>query len=400
MKLSLIILLTASAVLAQPPALSRPAQGESVLDPSYGTKIIRISGPKQQARTPVCTMPTNPAMFNSDGTRMNFLCCDTPTGCNTSTKWVANLGADGVPTSIVALSRYVGYDIAAWSPVDPDVFYYLQNDRLRSYDIGTRKSTTIKDFNFRLSRLSVSDDEDVFVMARLTEDYGENGMVAWKRSTGTTLFSKTAADEGWAGAKPSGHPNGLYAWTSTWRVNQGDPYQTCLIDLTAGTYECHAGSSTWRTGHGTYLDDYWVHVEGWDNSIIRANVPAWNTYTTLFNSFTSWNREVHMTSNGDQDTVAVGVQPGCPWNGTTYNNWENEIFTLPVAGGSPSHIAWNRINPCSGSTQLYNFLARPQFSRNGRFIAFASNWIGEVDSDTTANVYLLDLETSPPPARD
>jgi hypothetical protein len=374
------------AAVGQPPAMALPAQGEIVYDPTYGTKMIRISGPAQQGITPHCNTWNMGTPFNANSTRLYFACCSGANSCDTATKWFANLGPDGVPTSIINAATVIGYDASYWHPSNPDVFFYVQGSLLRSYDFGAGASTTLKDFGYGIDRLSVSDDANVFVANRR-----DGGMVAWRKSDNAILFYKTAADPGWRDAKPSGHPNGLYAWTSSWRVAEGDPLQTCLINLTAGTFECHAGSETWMTGHGTLADEYWIHVEGWGNRLIRANVPKWSEYTTLFNSFSTWNREVYVGINGAQTDLVVGVQPGCKWDGK-YRAWEHEIFTIPVAGGSPTHRAWNRVDPCnSGGGQDYFHLDRPTYSRDGRFIQFTTPWCPGTSCKDSSNVFILDM---------
>ena len=182
-----------------PPPPPLPAARGKIVDPTFGTEIMRVTD-------------------ESDGQYNGTEYSSWPTlNCNSTRVLVASSGGNFLlnfdPTNfvIVGQKRYLGSGSfggaggfphtagATWSTTDPDVLYSVDNISLRlmSFNVATMQSVLLHDFTAALGglglhpfifQLSVSENNDVFA-ATVFHDYSQpKGYIVWKRSTNQTLL--------------------------------------------------------------------------------------------------------------------------------------------------------------------------------------------------------------------
>jgi hypothetical protein len=183
---------------------STPATGDIMIDPSSGTRIVRITDTSDAASAKVAY--TNCARFNQD-----------------STRFVIDL--DGVatlysfdPSRLAAQkvgplfdSMKLQFDSSFWSATDPDTLIGLADSegvpQLYSYDVRTRSFTLLKDFlgilpegiSARMTKSANDDNQFVFSWREPAAIVWQH-VVLWDRNLDSTyLFDLTDSTSGVTG---------------------------------------------------------------------------------------------------------------------------------------------------------------------------------------------------------
>ncbi len=366
--------------LRGPPPLAMPAPGESYVDPVFGSKILRVSGPDegQGCVTVYSIWPS----FNADSTALVILC--DPGGA--STEWVVRV--DPVNLRVLSKQRPATRLLLGagteWSRKDPSTLYFLQGNKIAAYNIQTRTVQQIKDFTpvfgpGYLFRLTMSDDENVFCFVRQDSSWRPVGFAVWRRSDNRILFQADMPD-----AKPEIDKSGTYVM-----VGPDLPgYRTMIVNVLTGAREyLVSGAPDFAPGHGDSGAEINVAWDNWENRILLRRLEAPHSWLELFR-FPYWGNELHISLLSRDESFAT-VSTSIGWMGLEATGlYRDEIFQVATDGsGRVRRLAHTRSDQLASGDEDYWDLPRANTSLDGRFVAFTSNW----GSSRRRDVYVLQV---------
>jgi len=368
-------LLFAGSLFAQPlktdrgvypePALpALPSAGGIIVDPTFGTQIMRISDESDGSfnRTAYSNWPT----FNVDNTRLHFH-GDVPTLYDFDPE-TFTLGAK----SQLWESANVDWEDAIWSGSDPDVIYRREGYKLYSHNVVTETSTLLKDFTdllpeelsvHRLGHMSMSLDDNRFAFTFKPSQYAnqDDGYLAWDRATEELLVSKVESNHAVHLDK-----TGQYLLVKTGLGGAGqtaarvvDLDTSATVDLTPDGPDYAPGH--YDLGHGTILG-----IDGWRNGVTLRNA-ATPEQNELIHEFPSWKGGKHVSLLADNESWAVVSS----YTGSEVEDeFDSEIYLVATDGSERvRRVAHHR-----SVFHSYWDSPRANITRYGRFIAFTSNW--------------------------
>jgi hypothetical protein len=411
-----------------------PLAGQKFIDETFGTQIMRLTDESDGYQAAIgSTYPEYPVSFsvaysvwgsfNHNNTRIFII---DPAGGGgyflkfdpiTFQRQGGLLGLANTPDGALVTQGLV------WSRNDPDVFYSVVGKKLyqgRIVDQNTQSPfqfTVIKDFSNEINdlpirdsylyKLSISDDsDDVFwLQARKSEPfYGSRQrmgttIIAYKKSQNVIIYRRDFCTDTTVNCVDENKGSVI---DKTGRIlsnlNQTYPSANSLtvfdpeiIDL------ANNNSSTTVPNQSPYYT--YGHADlgrgkavGWDGQTNK--IKSWDLVESphraidLF-QFRDWSQDSHFSMLAQNDGWAL-VSPyvGIPASSTNNEPIKNEIFQIKTDGSSKiRRLAHHFSNsyPASDECNIPGFpslrqhgcyFAQPHsnISRDGRFIAFSSNW--------------------------
>src|SRR5688572_602303 len=153
---ALVLLLVSSAsaqvtdrgVYFEPPLPALPAAGGTLVDPTFGTTILRVTDEETDAGGSCGTAYSYWPTFNATSTRLWAFCDESNTGVlfDFDAGSLAVTSARPLFASLTPSGRAPIVEDAIWSPVDPDSVLVHDARALWSYDVVTESYTLVKDF--------------------------------------------------------------------------------------------------------------------------------------------------------------------------------------------------------------------------------------------------------------
>jgi len=190
-------------VYSKPPLPQLPRAGGKVVDPVFGTEILRVTdeadGPAPGLGTYYSHWPT----FNANNTRL--LIRKGHTGDAILKTFDPVNYAIGAGREILPYHHPQGFGLSwessIWSHSHPEVLYTFANDlkggmRLYAYNVARKEFRLLKNFSLLsrgrpdyLHQMNMSADDDVFSWSRMRKDHsGPIAFLVWRRSTDKVLF--------------------------------------------------------------------------------------------------------------------------------------------------------------------------------------------------------------------
>src|SRR5438552_476530 len=265
--------------------VSQPAKGQTYTDPTFGTKVLRLTDNNDGGIASVAYSYW-PA-FNCNSTKL-FIALDwAPYLYNFDS---TSLTFQKVGTLFNTPTQEMQWEGMTWSTSDPNTVYgisgYNSNVKLRAFDVTTKQYTFEHDF--------------------------------------------TAAGE-----LPAGNPWQMSKSRSSdryfsfhWRPADGQPIRYAVI------YVIQFNATERSGGHGDYGSNKMVHIDIWgsngNRTVVRSlSAPA--TWTQIFDSGVSdWNTDQHLSMTGPNDTWACISSRTTP---ADYSKpFTNEIFLAKTDG--------------------------------------------------------------------
>lgn len=365
----------------EPPLPPLPAAGGTLVDPTFGTTILRV--------TDATTYPGK-----SCGTAYSYW----PTFNRTSTRLLALCGSNGVlfdfAPATLALSNQRplfaapppgGYAVAEdtiWSGIDPNVLFTHGATRLWAYDVTTGVFTLVKDLTalqpgLLLHQMSRSVDDDVFAFTTKNATNGDvTGYVVYRRSTdsypvhvATTQLDEVQLDKA-----------GRYLLVKTGlSSNPGTVIRNRVVDVVTGAIEdLTDGTPDFAVGHSDNGVGIVVGYDHWNNQLTGRQLATPHTLFTVQPFGDNW-QGLHLSLLADDDRWATvsyfRIRP--PGGSPEWAPFHQEIFQVATDGsGGVRRLAHHRSVYSS-----YFDTPRGNISPDARFIAFTSNWGGSSRQD-------------------
>ena len=183
-------------VYPEPPLPKLPKAGETFVDPTFGTTILRVTDERdgKTCHNAYSYWPT----FNTDNTRFHINRGGTPTLYRFDPKEFKVLGREKLFAVKTPAGTVPRWEDSIWSATDPDVIFAHEGLRLWSHNVAEKEYTLLKDFNesfahapnFAISQISRSLDDEVFALSLKVPGGKDAGCAAWRRRDDKVLFHR------------------------------------------------------------------------------------------------------------------------------------------------------------------------------------------------------------------
>lgn len=386
-------------IYRKPPLPRLPRGGGTFNDPIFGTEIMRATdesdGPAPGLGTYYSHWPT----FNLDNTRLLIRQGETGRAIVKSfdpVNFKISPGHEYLPIEY-PLHFSLSWESAIWSHNDRDVIYTFCNDfkggmRAYAYNVARKTFKLLKDFSSLshgqpdyLHQMNMSADDDVFSWSHMR--VGRNGeplaYLVWRRSTDKVLFDvPNTMDFNEVHVDKSGH------WLNiplNKPLPDGDSMEFLNLD-TGALVKILDGAPDYRPGHGDLGTDC---IVGFDNDLDGITWRRMSTPHSFRRAFyfrtgigpnggvADWTQDFHGTMLADnEDWITIGTYDDPAVNLPDSGIYEDEILQVSLDGSERIRRICHTRCAIDNHTNTTGYWAapKPTISRDGRFIAFTSNW--------------------------
>ena len=392
------------------PAL--PRAGGKFTDPTFGTLIMRATDEQDYRALGCGTWYSQWPTFNSNNTRLLIRC-----GVSGDMKIKAfdpvsfTLGSTLRTSPTLPGGVSLTWQGATWSRTDPDLIYVHVDGynasypatgmKLYTYRPSTNVFTLLKDFAPELARgkpdylfemhVAQSGKDDIFTFMQYRVGNANNPLyfIVWDRLKDKVLYHLSNEATQVRGNHNydlnSGGPDksGRYIVFSH---NKTEPNSARheVLDLQR---------NAWQTIYWTGADDAPSHGDvGTGTTTGRGNFSGGfnlrnlrdvhGTVTILFDNkdargILDWTNDQHTSLYADDESwVLLGLYDDPAETGTETGAFENEIMQVAMDGSQRIRRLFHHRSHVDNfsDTTGYWAIPKPTISRDGRFIAFTSNW--------------------------
>ena len=355
----------------EPPAPPLPAAGGVFIDPTFGTEIMRITDSKNSganAATSYSYWPT----FNSNNTRILVQDEGSRIGFSIFAFDPVNfrLGSKQEPLPVVNGSYPIAFGSdAIWSHDNPDILYGHSGARFFAYNCATRNYSLLFDLTERLPpnsnffQASISADDDVFATTvKKAPSWNVTGYLVYRRSTKAILYRSTDDN-----TEVKIDKSGRYLYVNTNDQGAGK-IEGIVIDTETGK---RTNLTDDAPGHAPSHYDVGTNlIVGNSNylpGITARRMSDPTHFVCIFKTSILPNYGgFHLSLLADDESrVLVGF-----YGPHTSGIMQNELVLIDTTGSQQvwrllhHHVVFNS----------YGDTPRANISRDGRFVAFTSNW--------------------------
>jgi hypothetical protein len=371
---------TDTAIYQAPPAPMLPRAGGKFFDAVFGTEIMRASDEQSQSGASCGTVYSYWPTFNADNTRLLVATDAGP--------WFYIQDFDPATFTLGARHRFGVFtgaggvpDINApvWDTRDPSVFYALDGNnrrRLLAFNVSTGASALVRDFSRELRgvgtapflfQLHASDDDDVFSMTIYWASARPRGYLVWRRSTDTII--KQVNDVTGAGVAEQNEVE--IDKTGRYLLVDNDPATSIDVwDLQADTKTTIADTAPdYAPSHFDCGHSFALAGEDNRNRFVRYALASPHAARELISFGEDWSQGAHfsmLAANEEWGLVSTFTANKLPASG----RFKDEIFQIKLDG---SREVRRLLHHHSVFASYYDS-PRANISRDGRFVAFTSNW--------------------------
>lgn len=335
------------------PNVALPAVGETFADPVFGSEILRV-GPGTIAYS---YWPT----FNADSTRLHI-----------SGPMLYDFDPDAFaisnPQPLFQGGPAVGWEDSIWSASDPEVIFAHEGLRLWAHDVSTKSWTLLKQFSYSNEypwQMSRSDDDDVFAFSRRSSTtYAYVGYVVWRRSTDTILLSANTSQLDEVQVDKTGQ----WLVVKTGQSGAG-VIEVRIVNLATGAVENLTDNGPdFSPGHSDNGAGIVIGADNWNNRVTYRSLAAPHAVSTVLSLGSDWSQDYHVSMLAANETwVLLSL-----YGNTSPGLFHSEIVQVATDGsGKVRRLAHHR-----SVVGDYYDSPRANLSRDGRFVAFTSNWQG------------------------
>jgi hypothetical protein len=378
---------TDRGIYREPALPTLPAAGGKFFDPTFGTQIMRVTDANDGTSngTWYSVWPT----FNCDNTRLlartnggstNAVYDFDPQTFTLGTKTVI----PATPDSLAFLA-----ESATWSSTDPDILYgvgfYGSPQKLWAYNAETQTYTLVRDFSSALSsgqylwQMSMSDDDDTFAFTIKSQSgTAQVGYIVYKKSTNQILLnvSDTTINE------VSLDKTGRYLIVPL-DFTDANGHDVLIRDLQTSTVEGLApGAPDHPMGHGDYGAGISVAWDRDTNRFLRRSLATPHQWTVALAPGSYWqNSHLSMRAADDDWSLVSFYDSYSPLPGGGL--FQRELVLVKNDGTKFRRLAHHRsiFETSLNQQNRYWDIPRANISRDGRYVAFSSNWGGSSRQD-------------------
>jgi uncharacterized SAM-binding protein YcdF (DUF218 family) len=391
---------TDRAVYRKPPLPPLPRAGGKFVDRVFGTEVMRATdeadGPAPGLGTYYSHWPT----FNANNTRLLIRKGHTGDAIlKTFDPLNFRLGAG---REILPLEYPDGFGLSwessIWSHSEPDILYTFANDRkggmrLYAFDVARKQFKLVKDFSSiargrdYLGQMYTSADDDVFcwLLKRVGVDE-PLGYIVYKRSVNRILYNNPGS--AYVGGVNEVHLDKSGKWL-TIHLNQTQPDNsaTRILNLQTGAIDfLYKNEADSPAGHGDLGTGTIVGFDAWQDGITWRRLGAPHSPRRVFYFRTAigrhggaadWTHDFHGSMLADnEDWITIGTHKDAASKFPGSGIYDDEILQISLDGSERIRRICHTRSIVDDKSESTNYWAapKPTISRDGRFIAFTSNW--------------------------
>ncbi|MFL6214626.1 MAG: hypothetical protein ACJ74J_12130 [Blastocatellia bacterium] len=378
-------------VYAEPAPPALPVAGGTLIDPVFGTTILRVTDERdgKSNETPYSYWPS----FNKDSTRLYVKSDDQ------SLLFGFDPDNFGVTTRRKLFQRTLpegGYpwaDDVIWSGTDSNTVYCHAGLRIYSYNVVMNNFELVHDFAgqvpgdtiWQMSR-SLDDDTFAFHLKNSRNDYKVVGYAAWKRSANSLYaMNETQVNE------VQVDKTGRYLIVTMELPDPPPPppdsgIEVRVVDLqTKQISDLKDGGPDFAPGHHDCGRGSIVGADNWNNRYTFRQLASPHKFNTTVSFEKDWSLSGHISLLADDEgwaLVSTFLANKLPNSGV----FKNELFLAATDGSE-------RVRRIAHHHSVYRDYAdtpRANISRDGRFVAFTSNW----GSTSRRDVFVVRIASS------
>jgi hypothetical protein len=382
------------------PSLPRlPPAGGKFTDQTFGTEILRATDERDDS-VGLSTYYSHWPTFNRDNTYIlvkKGLSGDALIKTFNSEAFSVGSGYQPGPVNIPGKGNVsINFESAIWHPTDPHLIYcfplyYEGGMRLFTFNVVTRRYALVKNFGSLathptdyLKQMYMSADGDVFAWLQMSVRTGSSkvhAFLVWRKSTDAVLAHTV---DSYVGGINEVHVDKSGKYVSI-HLNQAQPNasRTRFLNLQTGTVEfLYQNERDRPTGHG---DLGTGTIVGFDNYACGIHLRRLNAIHSPELQFSfknekgtaDWTNDFHGTllaDNEDWITIGTYFDPAVPLPSTGV--FKDEIMQVALDGSGRFRRICHTRSAIDNKTEASGYWAmpKPTISRDGRFIAFTSNW--------------------------
>jgi hypothetical protein len=363
-------------VFQQPPPPALPGPGGVFTDPTFGTRIMRITaggGFHAYSYWP---------SFNVDSTKLYVPWLGQPAYVYDFDPVNFRLGA----RESMFQGGSCAHEDASWSGVDPNLMLcHDLNGAIKSYNVVTKQWTVITQLDVPHTwQMTRSIDDQVFAMTTKDQDYHDTGWLVYDRRTGqvtrqaTTDINEVHIDK-----------TGRYLFHVT---NTAGPaaIESVVVDLQTGTRTDLTDDAPDYTpnhydlGTGTVIGN-----DNWLGRITKRSLATPHQFQTLM-TWPDWSQASHLSMLADNEDWVLVSAYLANTGVTRSGQLDGEIFQVATDGsGRVRHLVHHHTDV---PNTPYERTPRANISRDGRFVTFTSSW-----GTTTPDVFVAEVADAPTP---
>ncbi len=348
-----------------PPAPPLPSAGGKVIDPTFGTSILRLTDANDG---PACInaysyWPT----FNLNSTRLLVHTGVTPLFCRFDPVTFTLLEKSAWTTTLF-------WEDAIWSGTDPDVIYAHDfGMRLWTYNVATQIATQIADLSslyrngdylWQMSK-SISSD-NVFAFTRRDARYNVVGYLVWQRDINQVVYNIETSQVDEVQVDKSGR----YLAVKTGQQGMG-AIEVKIVDLkTLTVQDLTDDGPDYAPGHSDNGKKIVIGADNWRNQLTHRTMANPHSVRTLINFANDWTQDYHVSMLADNERWVL-LSSYSPGAGTPAGPFHDEIYQVATDGSLAVRRMAHHFSVYGGD---YYASPRANISRDGRFVAFTSNW--------------------------
>ena len=375
-------LVTDRRILTEAAAPVLPKAGGTFIDPAFGTTIMRVTDESDgsQCNNFYSYWPT----FNLDSTRFFLVCDNTPKLYRfdpNSFQIVSKTPFDRLPGG-----GFISAEDAIWSGSNSNILYGYNELKLYAYDIAAKTFALVKDFGYELppgylGQMSKSLDDNVFAFTRKDKSYKPVGYIVWRRDQNRILRNVELGNFDEVQVDKSGRYVAVKAkFDRTVNVQ--------VVDLQTGKTESLTNPAPdFSPGHSDNGRAIVVGYDNWNNQYTVRSLATPHQFKTVIALGNDWSQANHVSMLADNEGWCV-ISNYTVSNGGTAGPFRNEIFQVSTDGSQ-------RVRRLAHHHSVYRDYwdtPRANISRDGRFVAFTSNW----GSTTRRDVFLIKVPQASP----
>jgi len=383
------------AVFPKPPLPALPPADGKFNDPTFGTEILRATNQRDD-KAGLSTYYSHWPTFNCDNTYI--LVRKGLTGDALVKSFNAEAFTIGVghqPGALIVPGKgtvTVNFERAIWHPTNPHLIYCTTGYRgggmaLYVYNVVTHTYTLVKDLSSLagaddyLWEMSMSAAGDVFAWSQMRVGRRDSPLyyIVWRRSIDKVLYHVPT--------------NGIINKVRLDKSGQflDLVYAKVQPDKTAGGFLTIAtnhieilmwNSSDSPPGHGDLGTGFIVGWDNWEGGINRRWLNRVHSPQTVFRfadarGVLDWTNGFHATMLADnEDWTTVGTFDDPSANLPRTGVFKDEILQVALDGSGRFRRICHTRSAIDQKTDTTGYWAmpKPTISKDGRFIAFTSNW--------------------------
>ena len=357
-----------------PPAL--PSAGGTFVDPTFGTTILRVTDEHdgQSNFNYYSYWPT----FNLDDTKFFIACDNNPMLYRFDPNGFRIISKGPLFDQTLPGGGYMSTEDAEWSGTNANVLYGYYGLKLWAFDVSARTYTLIKDFTGLvpagfLGQMSRSLDDNMFAFTLKNASYAPTGYMVWQRDQNRVVRTASVSNFDEVELDKTGRYLVVKA-----EFGGGVDFQS--IDLQTGNVQGLTDPAPdYSPGHSDNGHQMVVGQDNWNNQFTIRNLATPHQFQTVISFGNDWSQANHLSLLADNESWCVisnytaGSAPVGPFR--------QEIFQASTDGTQ----SVRRLAHHHSVYRDYWDTPRADISRDGRFVAFTSNW----GSTTRRDVFII-----------